>query len=94
MLCQINMSDWNYKKDCPNKNCMGGIITFDGQTGRLCKYCNPDKRVSLKDVGYNEAVDDVLSLLQELPEIKGMHDMPTFLQSLTIKILQIKDLKK
>ncbi len=25
--------------DCTNKNCGGGIITFDGQ----CKICNPDK---------------------------------------------------
>ena len=26
---------------CSNKNCVGGVITFDGQTGRLCKKCNP-----------------------------------------------------
>lgn len=33
-----------YNPDCPNKNCMGGVITFDGQTGRLCKKCNPSPK--------------------------------------------------
>lgn len=27
--------------NCPNKNCVGGVITFDGATGRPCKKCNP-----------------------------------------------------
>lgn len=31
----------NHNPACPNKNCMGGVITFDGQTGRKCRVCNP-----------------------------------------------------
>lgn len=30
-------------KSCSNINCIGGVVTFDGQTGRICKKCNPDK---------------------------------------------------
>ncbi len=29
-------------RDCPNVNCVGGVITHDGSTGRLCKKCNPN----------------------------------------------------
>ena len=31
--------------NCPNKNCEGGIITFDGSSGRICKKCNPTEKV-------------------------------------------------
>ena len=34
----------NWNDNCPNIHCMGGVITYDGQTGRLCKKCNPDPR--------------------------------------------------
>lgn len=33
-----------WSNNCLNKNCMGGVITYNGQTGRLCKKCNPDKK--------------------------------------------------
>lgn len=32
------------KENCPNKHCEGGVITYDGQSGRICKKCNPDKK--------------------------------------------------
>jgi hypothetical protein len=28
-----------YSPECTNKNCMGGVITYDGQTGKQCKLC-------------------------------------------------------
>lgn len=38
----------NCNPKCPNKNCEGGIITFDGQTGRVCKFCNPTPKIVKK----------------------------------------------
>lgn len=34
----------NSNENCPNKNCLGGVITFDGATGNVCKKCNPFDR--------------------------------------------------
>ena len=31
-------------KECPNKNCVGGVITTDGATGRACMKCNPSMK--------------------------------------------------
>ena len=33
----------NVNENCDNKNCVGGVITTDGQSGKLCKKCNPGK---------------------------------------------------
>ena len=32
-----------HSKNCTNVNCVGGVITFNGRTGRLCLKCNPMK---------------------------------------------------
>ncbi len=33
--------NYNYNPKCTNIYCNGGIITRDGQTGRICRKCNP-----------------------------------------------------
>ena len=33
----------NCNPNCPNIHCEGGVITYDGQNGRLCRKCNPRK---------------------------------------------------
>lgn len=43
---QLAKNNWHYNPNCPNKHCEGGIITYDGQTGRLCKKCNPSKNTN------------------------------------------------
>jgi hypothetical protein len=35
------MNDIKHDPNCPNKNCVGGVITRNGSTGRLCRHCNP-----------------------------------------------------
>lgn len=43
-----------YNKDCQNINCLAGVITHDGQSGKPCKYCNreltPDQINILKAI--------------------------------------------
>lgn len=34
----------NVNPHCPNKNCVGGVITRDGQSGKPCKKCNSVKK--------------------------------------------------
>lgn len=53
------MINWN--ENCPNVHCMGGIITYDGTTGRLCRYCNPiDKK--MKNIKIDPPIDTLLPL--------------------------------
>lgn len=40
----------NVNQNCPNKNCLGGVITYNGSTGTICKKCNPNKTISRKSV--------------------------------------------
>jgi hypothetical protein len=54
-------------KNCPNKNCIGGVITFNGATGRDCKKCNPspskknDTLRSKLNAGERKIYDAILS---------------------------------
>lgn len=34
--------DIKVNPNCLNKNCIGGVITYDGASGTICKKCNPN----------------------------------------------------
>lgn len=42
---------YNYNPRCSNVYCNGGIITRDGQSGRVCRKCNPSIRTKRFKVG-------------------------------------------
>jgi len=48
----------NHDPKCTNKNCEGGVITTDGQTGRLCMKCNPKPWKIKMDPYMNEIYDE------------------------------------
>lgn len=55
---------------CTNKNCIGGVITFDGQTGKPCKKCNPvpKKEATNKSItiyGVGKYRDDTMTISKE-----------------------------
>ncbi len=47
----------NVKDNCPNVNCVLGVITTDGQIGKICKFCNPQSKIKMtekkKDIPIN-----------------------------------------
>ncbi len=52
------MAEHNCNPSCTNIHCEGGIITFDGATGRLCRKCNPVKKVKKLKIGSYVYVED------------------------------------
>lgn len=65
-----------YNPECTNKNCIGGVITSDGQSGRFCKKCNPTEKSSVlqleKDLEkeaslISEAIEDVITIASMNP---------------------------
>lgn len=77
------MSKIKSKSDCPNKNCIGGVITTDGATGRLCMKCNPPKKRVLDKFYWHEALDRsaiVADLIQTM-----LLDHPAFNQKNNIR---------
>lgn len=60
----------NTKIMCTNKNCIGGVITFDGQTGKPCKKCNPVRTTLFKQ----NNMESLISKAKELYKIAKIYD--------------------
>lgn len=75
-------------KECTNKNCVGGVITFDGATGRDCKKCNPTKKKVLDKYSWHEALDRSVIVAVLIERI--LLDHPVFNQKNSIRSKQLR----
>jgi len=82
------MSKIKSKSDCPNKNCVGGVITFDGATGRDCKKCNPTKKKVLDKYSWHEALDRSAMVAVLIERI--LLDHPVFNQKNNIRSKELR----
>jgi hypothetical protein len=75
------------KKNCPNKNCVGGVITFDGATGRDCKKCNPTKK-KLDKYLWHEALDRTALVADHID--RHLLEHPVFNQKDSVRHIQLR----
>ena len=74
--------------NCPNKLCLGGVITTDGATGLNCEICNPTKKRKLDKFYWHEALDRT-ALVAEFIETTLL-DHPVFNQKNTVRNKQLR----
>lgn len=79
----------NALKNCPNKNCIGGVITTNGTTGKLCMKCNPSKKKKgLDKYHWHEALDRSAMVADLIERI--LLDHPVFNQKDNIRNKQLR----
>lgn len=69
--------------NCPNKNCVGGVITFDGATGKTCKKCNPDKMKKIVTIRIEVDLESNAAKEYERSEDYFIEEVDTVLDTLS-----------